>query len=74
MTNVTAFPVINLTDIPAMVRHLADEVGDATGLVYIFENEEGYFAGSMGRISPMEAVGLASLATRFFQNEAIDDD
>ena len=72
MDNVIAFP--KAASVPDMLRMLAEQTEEAIGLVYIFHTDGEYFAGSMGNVSDLDAVGLASIATRFFQNEAALDD
>lgn len=65
---VLKFPGMNLNDVPAMLRTLAEQIeggdyGKAVGLTYAFSTDEGeVFCNSFGPINQLEAVGMLTMA------------
>ena len=61
-------PVLNLNDVPGMLRVLAEqlesgEYGKPLGLTYAFNTEDGeVFCNSFGPINQLEAVGMLTMA------------
>lgn len=68
MTVVPFPPVLNLNDVPGMLRVLAEQLesgdyGKPVGLTYAFNTEEGdVFCNSFGPIGQIEAVGMLTMA------------
>ena len=68
MTVVPFPPVLNLNDVPGMLRVLAEQIesgdyGTAVGLTYAFNTSEGdVFCNSFGPINQLEAVGMLTMA------------
>lgn len=76
--NVVPIGVPSVNDIPARLRELAEaiEAGmfDAVGFVYAMHTPDAFYASSIGKIGPLEAVGLASLAHQHFSQMVCRDD
>lgn len=66
--SVVKFPVINLNNVPEMLRVLADQIessdyGTAVGLAYVFNTAEGdVLCNTFGPINQLEAVGMLTMA------------
>lgn len=77
--NLIEFPgKVEFNDIPERLRELADQFDNAKhgppiAMAYAFHDGTGFYAGALGNASDLELIGLASMATAFFQQQATEE-
>lgn len=75
---VVEFPARNLSDIPAMMRAVADDIeagnyGEANAAICILEGSEGMNAFAWGTFDPVRAVGLMHCGANLFANSLVEE-
>lgn len=75
---VIEFPTRNVSDIPAMMRAVADDIeagnfGKASTAICIMEGEEGLNAFVWGEFEPVRAIGLMHVGANMFTNSLLDE-
>ncbi len=75
---VIEFPSRNVSDIPAMMRAVADDIeagnfGEANTAICILEGSEGLNAFAWGAFDPVRAIGLMHCGANLFTTSLLDE-